>query len=296
MNEEASNLLNFVHQAGIRNVNTNLSKVTGSGAQSEDDVLIRYTVPKNNTVSVWKGSTYPFYISSYFSWASIWIPVYTSISQKSNGATGCKFRFIASLATNVQGATDTGDIGLKTIKQSSDITKPFLNFNNIKTNHHCAVVEILCEIVDKKLKWTLYSPVIDTTTKVEQVRVITFTTASGSYNYSSDTGFLFVYSGENKAKIFFRDFYTGNYRWIFCGEVNMRNGMFTGSDYDRNFIFAGSGNDSDFYIYMPKQITYLPYWGNNGIFTNCQQILQAVTSTDFTEIILTIDEYNALQA
>lgn len=295
MNEEASILLDFVQQAGIRTVDQTLTKITGSGAQSDGGTLIRYTVPKNDTVSVWKGSIYPFFVSSYFGWASVWIPVYTNISQHTNSATGCKFRFIASLTTNVQGATDTGDIGIKIIKQSSDITKPFLNFDNIKTNHHCAVVEILCEVENKKLKWTLYAPVFGSG-KVEQIKVISFTTASGTYNYSNDTGFLFVYSGTNKVKIFFRDFYTGSYRWQYCGEIDMRNGMFTGSDYDRSIIYAASGVDVAFNIYLPKQITFLPYWINNGTFANCQQILQSVTSTDFTETIITIDEYNALQA
>lgn len=72
--------------------------------------------------------------------------------------------------------------------------------------------------------------------------------------------------------------------------------MYNGNDYLNGFYYAGVGGNTEFYMYMPKQITVLPSWNNNGNFTNSQRILQAVTPSNRTETIITLEEYNALQA
>jgi hypothetical protein len=295
MNEEASLLLDFVQQAGIRTVNSTLTQKAGGGTTSEGAKHILFLCPKGNNVSLWQGTSRPFYTSNYFTWSAIWVPAYTNINQKTNYNTGCKYRFIPSFTTNTSQATEEGALDIKLLKQVTDINKPFVNYTNVSCVGHCAVVEFFCEIVDKKFKWTIYSPV-DSGGKVKQVKVITFTTASGGGNYTNDTGFLFVNAGNNKAKIFFRDFVSSFYKWQYCGEVYMRPGMYNGTGYTTGVYYAGAGGDSDFYMYLPKEITFLPQWGNPLNFTNCQQILQSVTATDMTETIITLDEYKALQA
>lgn len=295
MNEEASLLLDFVQQAGIRTITSTLTQKAGGGTPYEGTKRISFACPKGNNVCLWQGTSNPFYSSNYFTWSAIWVPAYTNINQKTNYFTGCKYRFIPSFTTNISQATEEGALDIKLLKQVTDINKPFVNYSNVRCVSHCAVVEFFCEIVDKKFKWTIYSPV-DSGGKVQQVKVITFTTASGGGNYANDTGFLFVNAGNNKAKIFFRDFVSSFYKWQYCGEVYMRPGMYNGTGYTTGVYYAGAGGDSDFYMYLPKEITFLPQWGNPLNFTNCQQILQSVTATDMTETIITLDEYKALQA
>lgn len=307
-NWETTRLMDFVTTATMRQITSYLTKKSAATVTENDsEVFKTVAVPKGNEVVFYEGTAQLQMVGNYIKWSAIWIPFYTAVSQV-NSNLG-KFRFIPGLSTQfVNKNTDTPD---PFIKQATDIDKPFSDFRNMRYGFHFGSFEVFCKMVaettsDNKTTyysdWTIYAPQFvnnDTSVAndIEQIKVYNFRIQSGGYNYTGESGFMIVASDYNKGKLFYRDFNLGHYRWIYCGELNIKNDMYKGSsNYGQKIHYAATGNKGAFNMYIPKKITFMPNWMGGLYFPNCQEVLRAVTGSNFTETTITIDEYEALQA
>ena len=307
-NWETTRLMDFVTTATMRQITSYLTKKSAATVtETESDVFKTVAVPKGNEVVFYEGTAQFQMVGSYIKWSAIWIPFYSTVTQ--NNSNLGKFRFIPGLST--QFVTKKEDTPDPFIKQATDIDKPFSDFRNMRYGFHFGSFEVFCKMVaettsDNKTTyysdWTIYAPQFvnnDTSVAndIEQIKVYNFRIQSGGYNYTGESGFMIVASDYNKGKLFYRDFNLGHYRWVYCGELNIKNDMYKGSsNYGQKIHYAATGNKGAFYMHIPKKITFMPNWMGGLYFPNCQEVLRAVTGSNFTETTITIDEYEALQA